>query len=139
MKHQHTVAIHPQSCLFKEKEVRGVWYLATFVPPTLLASRFVKCASAYVYCPVCVQLSRTGVLLAACFTTSSSTCVSGVLQVPPKWVLYHELVETSKEFMRNLIVIKPEWLTEIAPHYYKAKDVEDPSAVKMPKIRPTGR
>ncbi len=45
----------------------------------------------------------------------------GRVQVPPKWVLYHELVETSKEYMRNIIVIKPEWLVEIAPHYYKPK------------------
>jgi pre-mRNA-splicing factor ATP-dependent RNA helicase DHX16 len=54
-------------------------------------------------------------------------------EVPPRWVVYHELVETTKEFMRNLIVIKPEWLIEIAPHYYKPKDVEDATKVKMPK------
>jgi pre-mRNA-splicing factor ATP-dependent RNA helicase DHX16 len=78
IKYQHSVSVHPQSCLFNE-------------------------------------------------------------EVPPRWVLYHELVETTKEFMRNLIVIKPEWLIEIAPHYYKPKDVEDPSKMKMPKAPPQRR
>lgn len=41
----------------------------------------------------------------------------------PKMVIYHELVLTTKEFMRNLIEIKPEWLLEVAPHYYQNKDL----------------
>ena len=32
--------------------------------------------------------------------------------------MYHELVFTSKEYMRQVVEIKPEWLVEIAPHYY---------------------
>ena len=51
----------------------------------------------------------------------------------PRWLLYHELVYTSKEFMRQVIIIKPEWLTELAPHYYKDKDIVDSSSIKMPK------
>ena len=70
--------------------------------------------------------------------------------------MYHELVLTTKEYMRQVTVIlqglcnlhvvfiylffyvglihryrlqvtelKPEWLVEIAPHYYQLKDVED--------------
>jgi pre-mRNA-splicing factor ATP-dependent RNA helicase DHX16 len=34
--------------------------------------------------------------------------------------------------MRNVIEIKPEWLAEIAPHYYKKKELEA-DAAKMPK------
>ncbi|XP_013665117.3 pre-mRNA-splicing factor ATP-dependent RNA helicase DEAH1-like [Brassica napus] len=45
---------------------------------------------------------------------------SGLSQVLPRWVVYHELVLTSKEYMRQ-----PEWLIELAPHYYQLKDVED--------------
>jgi len=41
----------------------------------------------------------------------------------PKWVIYNELVFTTKEFMRDLIEIKPEWLLEIAPHFFKHKDI----------------
>ena len=51
----------------------------------------------------------------------------------PRWVVYHELVFTTKEFMRQVVEIKPDWLVEIAPHYYKAKDIEDASSKKMPK------
>jgi len=45
--------------------------------------------------------------------------------MPPKWVLYHELIETTKEFMRTVTAIQPGWLTEIAPHYYAARDIAD--------------
>lgn len=52
---------------------------------------------------------------------------------PARWLLYHELVFTSKEYMRMVAPIKGEWLTEIAPHYYKPDDVEDTQTKKMPK------
>ena len=48
-------------------------------------------------------------------------------------VVYFELVYTSKEYMRQVSEIKPEWLVEIAPHYYKMKDIEDGTSKKMPK------
>jgi len=35
--------------------------------------------------------------------------------------------------MRQVISIKPEWLIEIAPHYYKKGDIEDASQKKLPK------
>jgi pre-mRNA-splicing factor ATP-dependent RNA helicase DHX16 len=41
----------------------------------------------------------------------------------PQWVVYHELVFTNKEYMRNVVEIKPEWLTQIAPHFYKDSDI----------------
>ena len=59
---------------------------------------------------------------------------SSLHQSQPRWVVYHELVFTTKEFMRQIVEIKSEWLVEIAPHYYKKKDVEDDSAKKMPKM-----
>ncbi|CAA2975263.1 pre-mRNA-splicing factor ATP-dependent RNA helicase DEAH1 isoform X2 [Olea europaea subsp. europaea] len=45
--------------------------------------------------------------------------------VLPRWLVYHELVLTTKEYMRQVTQLKPEWLVEIAPHYYQLKDVED--------------
>jgi|TARA_B100000524_G_scaffold1577_2_gene970 pre-mRNA-splicing factor ATP-dependent RNA helicase DHX16 len=51
----------------------------------------------------------------------------------PRWVVYHELVYTTKEFMRSIIEIKPEWLVEIAPHFYKKKDIADDAGKKLPK------
>lgn len=41
----------------------------------------------------------------------------------PKWVVYHELVLTTKEYMRNVSEIRPEWLVEVAPHYYSRREL----------------
>ena len=49
---------------------------------------------------------------------------SVMMEVNPKWVLYHELVLTSKEYMRSVMPLKPEWLMEVAPHYYTKKSLE---------------
>ncbi|KAI3965131.1 hypothetical protein MKW92_039518 [Papaver armeniacum] len=58
---------------------------------------------------------------------------SGLAQLLPRWVIYHELVMTTKEYMRQVTELKPEWLVEIAPHYYQLKDVEDVGTKKMPR------
>ena len=58
---------------------------------------------------------------------------SSMFEDLPRWVIYHELVFTTKEYMRNCIEIKNEWLLEVAPHYYKAKELEDSTNKKMPK------
>jgi len=49
----------------------------------------------------------------------------------PKLVCYHELVLTTKEYMRQMIEVKPEWLLEVAPHFYQSKDLDFKG--KMPK------
>lgn len=51
----------------------------------------------------------------------------------PGWLVYFELAFTSKEFMRQVAPIQPEWLIEIAPHFYQESDVEDSKTKKMPK------
>ncbi|TYZ68213.1 hypothetical protein PybrP1_010010 [[Pythium] brassicae (nom. inval.)] len=61
-----------------------------------------------------------------------SSCLIKLEEVP-RWVVYHELAFTTKEYMRSVIPIKAEWLTELAPHYYKTKEVEDARNKKMPK------
>ena len=58
---------------------------------------------------------------------------SSLHQTQPRWVVYHELVFTTKEFMRQIVEIKPDWLVEIAPHYYKQKDIDDDAGKKLPK------
>lgn len=35
-----------------------------------------------------------------------------MLQQKPRWVVYFELVLTSKEYMRQVMEIQPEWLLE---------------------------
>lgn len=48
----------------------------------------------------------------------------------PEWVAYHELVLTSQEYMRHVTEIKPEWLLEIAPHYYQFINVNGSGSKK---------
>ncbi|KAG9295943.1 hypothetical protein G9A89_011795 [Geosiphon pyriformis] len=38
-----------------------------------------------------------------------------------EFVIFHEVVETTKPFMRELTVIDPAWLAELAPHFYEFK------------------
>ncbi|KRX49927.1 putative pre-mRNA-splicing factor ATP-dependent RNA helicase mog-4 [Trichinella sp. T9] len=59
---------------------------------------------------------------------------SSLFEDRPRWVLYHELVFTSKEFMREIIEIENTWLLEVAPHYYKQREVDDTTNKKLPKI-----
>ncbi|CAC5424154.1 DHX16 [Mytilus coruscus] len=58
---------------------------------------------------------------------------SSLFEDRPRWLIYHELVFTTKEFMRQVIEIENSWLLEVAPHYYKSKELEDGSGKKMPK------
>lgn len=51
----------------------------------------------------------------------------------PRWVVYYELVLTSREFMRSVIETEPAWLAEVAPHYYQANELEEETSKKMPK------
>ncbi|KAI0086578.1 pre-mRNA splicing factor [Irpex rosettiformis] len=58
-------------------------------------------------------------------------------QTPPaKTVLYYELVQTSKSYLRQVMEIKPQWLLEVAPHYFKPADLEQLAKgdKKMPKV-----
>ncbi|KAH7885082.1 Asp-Glu-Ala-His box polypeptide 16, isoform CRA_f [Phlebopus sp. FC_14] len=61
-------------------------------------------------------------------------------QPPVKTVLYYELVMTSKSYMRQVMEIKPSWLLEVAPHYFKAADVEQLATgeKKMPNTKAVG-
>jgi len=43
-----------------------------------------------------------------------STC----LDHHPEWVVYNEFVLTSKNYIRTVTEVKPEWLLELAPVYY---------------------
>ncbi|MCJ1483422.1 hypothetical protein MMC06_003589 [Schaereria dolodes] len=59
---------------------------------------------------------------------------STLFEINPKWVLYYELVLTSKEYMRSCMPLQPEWLVEVAPHYHKKKDLDTLGVdKKMPK------
>lgn len=47
---------------------------------------------------------------------------SALFNKSPEWVLYHELLLTTKEYMRNIMTIEPKWLVELAPAFFKKSD-----------------
>ena len=47
---------------------------------------------------------------------------SSLFQRNPDWVIYHELVLTTKEYMREITTIDPKWLVELAPRFFKSAD-----------------
>lgn len=81
------------------------------------------------------------------------------MQPPPRFILYYELVLTSKEYMRQCMPIEGSWLSErkfdlfldhsktctmlnlpissVAPHYFNKSEIDQlmgsASKVKMPK------
>ena len=47
---------------------------------------------------------------------------STVLENKPPWVLFQDFVLTSKNFVRTLTAVRPEWLIEFAAHYYEVEN-----------------
>ncbi len=47
---------------------------------------------------------------------------SALFNRQPDWVIYHELVLTTKEYMRECTAIDPKWLVEFAPSFFKVGD-----------------
>lgn len=43
---------------------------------------------------------------------------STVIDSKPDWVMYNEFVLTSRNYIRTVTIIDPEWLFEIAPEYF---------------------
>jgi ATP-dependent RNA helicase DHX8/PRP22 len=47
---------------------------------------------------------------------------SALFNKNPEWVVYHELVLTSKEYMREVCAIEPKWMVDVAPNFFKFSD-----------------
>ena len=43
---------------------------------------------------------------------------STVIDYKPEFVMYNEFLLTSKNYIRTVLVIDPEWLFEVAPDYF---------------------
>lgn len=56
---------------------------------------------------------------------------SALFNKQPEWVIYHELVMTTKEYMREVVAVDPKWLVEVAPNYFKSADPNKISKRKM--------
>ncbi|KAL6562088.1 ATP-dependent RNA helicase [Orobanche gracilis] len=44
---------------------------------------------------------------------------SVLFRVNPKWVIFHSIVSTDRQYMRNVLSIDPSWLTDVAPRFYQ--------------------
>lgn len=47
------------------------------------------------------------------------TSVIFTMKRPPKFIVFTEVLHTTKEFMKDITAIKASWLYELAPHYYE--------------------
>ena len=73
--------------------------------------------------PNCAYLSSDG----TCYKTIRGdhklylhpTSVLNWCKRPPKHVLFHSILHTSQQFMRDVTAINKDWLYQLAPHYYK--------------------
>jgi ATP-dependent RNA helicase DHX8/PRP22 len=62
---------------------------------------------------------------------------SVLYQKTPEYLIYHELVQTTREYLRDVCIIDPEWLAELAPKLYAKADPNKLSRSKqVEKVRP---
>ncbi|CCG81255.1 putative RNA helicase-like splicing factor [Taphrina deformans PYCC 5710] len=55
---------------------------------------------------------------------------SALFGKPTEWVIYHELIATTKEYMHCITAIEPKWLPELAPAFFKTADANKVSKAK---------
>ncbi|KAF5507833.1 Pre-mRNA-splicing factor ATP-dependent RNA helicase-like protein cdc28 [Colletotrichum aenigma] len=99
----------------------------------------IKRALAAGFFPNAARLQRSGdsyrtVKKNATVYVHPSSVLMGV-DPPIRMLVYFELVQTTKEYMRSCMPIEAKWLAELAPHFYKKGDVEALEEKKMPKSR----
>ncbi|KAH9869324.1 hypothetical protein IAQ61_006530 [Plenodomus lingam] len=61
---------------------------------------------------------------------------SSLIENRPKWVVFAELVETTKPYIRSVLPIEADWLVEVAPHMHSESSIgKMGDGKKMPKER----
>lgn len=62
---------------------------------------------------------------------------SALFNRAPEWLIYHELILTTREYCHNVTVVEPKWLVEVAPQFFKVADSSKISKrKKQEKIEP---
>ncbi|KAF8625194.1 hypothetical protein AX15_005499 [Amanita polypyramis BW_CC] len=62
---------------------------------------------------------------------------SALFNRAPEWLVYHELVLTTREYCHNVTAVEPKWLVEVAPQFFKVADANKISKrKKQEKIEP---
>ena len=88
-------------------------YLNCLLPPPPLLplqnAAKLKSVGEYINC-------RTGM---PCHLHPSSALYG--LGYTPDYIVYHELVMTSKEYMQCVTAVEPEWLAELGPMFFSIK------------------
>ena len=69
---------------------------------------------------------RTGM---PCFLHPSSALYGS--GTTPDYIVYHELVMTTKEYMRTVTAVDPEWLAEMGPMFFSINDPEGKNTTKL--------
>jgi len=87
-----------------------------------------KCLVAGYFTQVC-HLQRSGNYLTVKDMQPVAIHPTSCLDHQPEFCLYHEIVLTTKNFIRTVTDIKAEWLLEIHPDYFK------PSKIKVMETR----
>jgi pre-mRNA-splicing factor ATP-dependent RNA helicase DHX15/PRP43 len=94
-------------------------------PPLKVNSTVVKKCILSGYFTQVALLQKNNVYLTAKDSQVVIIHPSSVLAYRPEYVLYHELVLTKKNYMRTVMEVKPQWLFEIAPAYFKPETVKN--------------
>lgn len=47
---------------------------------------------------------------------------SALFNRAPEWLIYNELVLTTREYCHNVTTIEPKWLVEVAPQFFRVAD-----------------
>eukprot|EP01126_Amoeba_proteus_P049346 TRINITY_DN5769_c0_g1_i12.p1 TRINITY_DN5769_c0_g1~~TRINITY_DN5769_c0_g1_i12.p1 ORF type:complete len:160 (-),score=36.69 TRINITY_DN5769_c0_g1_i12:77-556(-) len=68
------------------------------------------------------HLERNGLYLTVKDNQTVALHPSTGLDHKPEWVVYDEFVLTSRNFIRTVTEVQPEWLLEISPHYYDMRN-----------------
>jgi len=62
---------------------------------------------------------------------------SALFNRTPEWLVYNELVLTTREYCHNVTTIEPKWLVEVAPQFFRVADANKISKRKrQEKIKP---
>ncbi|KAF6766742.1 P-loop containing nucleoside triphosphate hydrolase protein [Ephemerocybe angulata] len=62
---------------------------------------------------------------------------SALFNRAPEWLVYHELILTTREYCHNVTAVEPKWLVEVAPQFFKVADANKISKRKrQEKIEP---
>ena len=62
---------------------------------------------------------------------------SVLYQRSPQFLIYDELVQTTREYIRDVCIIEPQWLPELAPNLFaKAESGKLSKAKQIERIQP---